>query len=113
MFAPKSVAVIGASESTGSVGRALMENLRSFSGSVFAVNPNRSTILGRKAFREIGTVPEIIDLAVVATPAATVPQIVAQCATAGVKGAVITVRDEVAINESSHLRESVGWLISA
>ncbi|HEU5246626.1 MAG TPA: bifunctional acetate--CoA ligase family protein/GNAT family N-acetyltransferase [Candidatus Udaeobacter sp.] len=89
MFSPKSVAVIGASEKPGSVGRALMENLESFSGSVFAVNPNRSTILGRKTFPMIGDVPEDVDLAVIATPAATVPAIVEECATTGVRGAVI------------------------
>jgi acetyltransferase len=89
MFAPKSVAVIGASEKPGSVGRALMENLRSFSGSVFAVNPNHSPILGQETFPTIGETPEVVDLAVVATPAATVPGIVGECAAAGVKGAVI------------------------
>jgi acetyltransferase len=89
MLAPKSIAVIGASEKPGSVGRALVENLRSFSGSVFAVNPNHSPILGQKTFPTIGETPEVIDLAVVATPAATVPGIVGECAAAGVKGAVI------------------------
>jgi acetyltransferase len=53
------------------------------------VNPNHSTILGQKAFPKIREVREDVDLAVIATPAATVPQIVAQCAVAGVKGAVI------------------------
>jgi acetyltransferase len=89
MLAPKSIAVIGASEKPGSVGRALTENLRSFSGSVFAVNPNHATILGKKTFPTIGDTPEPIDLAVIATPAAAVPEIVAECAAAGVKGAVI------------------------
>ena len=50
MLAPRSVAVIGATESPGSVGRALMENLRSFSGTVYPVNPKRATVLGVKAF---------------------------------------------------------------
>jgi acetyltransferase len=89
MLAPKSVAVIGASEKPGSVGRALMENLQSFSGSVFLVNPNRATVLEQKAFPTIRDVPENVDLAVIATPAATVPGIVSECATVGVRGAVI------------------------
>lgn len=89
MFAPKWIAVIGASEKPGSVGRTLMENLQSFSGRVFPVNPNRSTILEQKAFPTIGSVPEHVDLAVIATPAATVPEIVGECAAAGVKGAVV------------------------
>ena len=89
MFAPKSIAVIGASETPGSVGRALMENLQPFSGRVFPINPNHSAILGQKTLPTIGAVPGDIDLAVIATPAATVPQIVSDCAAVGVKGAVV------------------------
>ncbi len=66
-----------------------MENLQSFGGRVFPVNPQHSTILGKKAFQTIRKVPEAIDLAVIATPAATVPGIVHECASFGVKGAVI------------------------
>ena len=89
MFAPKSVALIGASEKPGSVGRALLENLQSFRGRVFPINPSHATLLGQKTFPTIQDVPEDVDLAVIATPAATVPGIVAECAAAGVKGAVI------------------------
>jgi acetyltransferase len=89
MLSPRTIAVIGASESPGSVGRTLMENLQSFSDNVFAVNPNRSTVLGQKAFQKIAAVPADVDLAVIATPAAIVPEIVSECAAAGVKGAVI------------------------
>jgi acetyltransferase len=89
MFAPRSVAVIGASETHGSVGQVLMKNLRSFNGHVFLINPKHSTILGQKAFPKIREVGEDVDLAVIATPAATVPGIVGECAAAGVKGAVI------------------------
>lgn len=89
MLAPLSVAVIGATESPGSVGRAMMENLLGFSGEVHPVNPTRESALGRKAFPKVGDVPNEIDLAVIATPAQTVPQIVRECAAAGVKGAII------------------------
>jgi acetyltransferase len=89
MFAPKTVALIGASEKPGSVGRALLENLESFHGHVFPINPSHSTLLGQKTFSTIRDVPENVDLAVIATPAATVPGIVAECAAVGVKGAVI------------------------
>jgi acetyltransferase len=89
MFAPKSVALIGASEKPGSVGRALLENLQSFRGRVFPINPSHATVLGQKAFRKIEDAPQEVDLAVIATPAATVPGIVAECAVANVKGAVI------------------------
>jgi acetyltransferase len=89
MFAPKCVALIGASEKPGSVGRALLENLQSFGGRVFPINPSHATLLGHKAFPKIEDTRQEIDLAVIATPAATVPQIVGDCAAAGVKGAVI------------------------
>jgi len=89
MFAPESVAVIGASEKPGSVGRALTENIQSFNRRVFLVNSNHATILGQKTFSKISDLSEPVDLAVIATPAATVPGIIAECAGAGVKGAVI------------------------
>ena len=89
MFAPKSIALIGASEKPDSVGRALLENLQSFAGRVFPINPSHVTLLGRKTFPTIRDVPDNVDLVVIATPAATVPEIVAECAAAGVKGAVV------------------------
>ena len=89
MLAPKSIALIGASEKPGSVGHALLENLQSFRGRVFPINPNHARLLGQKAFPTIRDTPQEVDLAVIATPAATVPGIVAECAAAGVRGAVI------------------------
>ncbi|HIK22975.1 MAG TPA: bifunctional acetate--CoA ligase family protein/GNAT family N-acetyltransferase [Thermosynechococcus sp. M3746_W2019_013] len=91
LFAPKSVAVIGASEKEGSVGRTLLWNLiqSPFGGTVFPVNPHRSSVLGIKAYASVTAIPEAVDLAVIATPAATVPAVVAECAAAGVKGAII------------------------
>jgi acetyltransferase len=88
-LSPRAVALIGASESPGSVGRALAENLQSLGDRVFLVNAKRATVLGRKTFSKIGDVPAAVDLAVIATPAATVPEIVSECAAADVKGAVI------------------------
>ena len=89
MLAPHAVALIGASESPGSVGRALMENLQSLGERFFPVNPTHSTVLGQRAFAQVSDVPAAVDLAVIATKAATVPQIVRECVAAGVKGAVI------------------------
>src|SRR4029453_3753298 len=80
MFAPKSVALIGASEKPESVGRALLENLQSFRGRIFSINPTPGALLGQKTFPTIGDVPDPVDLAVIATPAATVPGIVGECA---------------------------------
>ena len=89
MLNPRSVALIGATETPNSVGQTIMQNLLSFGDSVFPINPKRQTVLGVKALPKIGDVPDPIDLAVIATPAATVPDLISECAAAGVKGAVI------------------------
>jgi acetyltransferase len=89
MLNPKSVAVIGATENLQSVGRTLMENLKSFTGGLYPVNPKRNSVLGLQAFPRIGEVPGPVDLAVIATPAIAVPDLVSECAEAGVQGAVI------------------------
>jgi len=87
-FQPRSIAVIGASEREGSVGRSIWENLRGFSG-VFPVNAKRAEIFGVKAFPNIASLPEVPDLAIIVTPAATVPQIVEEAGAAGVKAVVV------------------------
>lgn len=91
IFAPKTVAVIGATEKAGSVGRTLLWNLISnpFGGTVFPVNPQRPSVLGIKAYPTIAAVPEQVELAVIATPAQTVPGVINECVEAGVKGAII------------------------
>ena len=89
MLNPRTVALIGATEAQHSVGRTIMENLLSFDGKVYPINPKRATVLGAKAFANIADAPEQVDLAIIATPAASVPNIVRECAAAGVKGAVI------------------------
>lgn len=88
IFAPNSVALIGATETPG-VGRALAENLRSFKGRLHFINPNSGRVLDLPTCASIREVGEPVDLAVIATKAATVPQIVRDCSAAGVKGAVI------------------------
>ncbi len=91
IFAPRNVAVIGATETEGSVGRTLLWNLIShpFGGTVFPVNPKRSSVLGIHAYPRIADVPAQVDLAVVVTPALTVPGVIEECVQAGVKGAII------------------------
>ncbi|MBV8555892.1 MAG: bifunctional acetate--CoA ligase family protein/GNAT family N-acetyltransferase [Planctomycetaceae bacterium] len=90
-FAPENIAVIGANERVGSVGRTLLWNLvrNPFGGTVFPVNPGRSQVLGIKAYPSIMAVPDRVDLAVIATPAPTVPDIIAECVNAGVQAAII------------------------
>jgi len=91
IFAPRAVAVIGATEKAGSVGRAILWNLISnpFGGTVYPVNPKRPNVLGIRTYPTIEAVPEPVDLAVVVTPAPTVPRVIGECVEAGVKGAII------------------------
>ncbi len=91
IFAPKSVAVVGATERVGSVGRTILWNLIStpFGGTVYPVNPSRPSILGIKAYPSLKALPEVPDLAVVVTPAASIPGVISDCADIGVKGAIV------------------------
>ncbi|HVY65724.1 MAG TPA: bifunctional acetate--CoA ligase family protein/GNAT family N-acetyltransferase [Gammaproteobacteria bacterium] len=91
VFRPRSVALLGASERPGSIGRFLLENLRKagFRGDVFAVNPNHSSVLGQRAYASVAALPQAPDLAVIATPAATVPKLVADVAAAGTRAAIV------------------------
>src|ERR671932_136654 len=91
IFRPESVAVIGASDRPGSVGRTVMWNLVSnpFGGTVFPVNERRQNVLGIKAYPRISEVPARVELAIIAAPAPTVPQIIRECVEAGVEGAII------------------------
>src|SRR5579859_5311537 len=90
-FLPKSVALVGASERPGTVGQTVLRNLveSPFGARTYPVNPNRMEVLGLKAYKRIGVVPEKVDLAIVATPASTVPQVIGECVDAGVKSAVV------------------------
>jgi acetyltransferase len=91
IFQPKVVAVIGATENEGSVGRTLMHNLLTGSGDfcVIPVNPKRDAVLGEKAYPNLRSIPQKVDLAVVVVPAKFVPQIIAECADLGVPAAII------------------------
>ncbi|MBE9129604.1 MULTISPECIES: bifunctional acetate--CoA ligase family protein/GNAT family N-acetyltransferase [unclassified Coleofasciculus] len=90
-FAPESVAVIGATDKAGSVGRTLLWNLISnpFGGTIYPINPKRHSVLGIPAYSNITAVPDPVDLAIIATPAPTVPGVISECVEAGVKSAII------------------------
>src|SRR5579871_4199367 len=91
LFVPQSVAVIGATVRDGSVGRTLVSNLLESKSTlkIFPITPIRSEVLGLKTYSRIGDVAERVDLALIVTPAATVPNIVGECVDAGVKSAVV------------------------
>ncbi len=91
IFSPRSVAVIGATEREGSVGRTVLWNLIShpFGGTVYPINPKRHNVLGIRAYERLSALPERVDLAVIAIPAAGVPGIIQECVDVGVKGVII------------------------
>src|SRR5262245_43772454 len=91
IFAPKSVAVVGATEKAGSVGRTVLWNLMNtpFGGPIYPVNPSRGSVLGIKAHPKLASLPERPDLVVVTTPAASIPAIVQEAADLGIPGAVV------------------------
>lgn len=91
MFNPNSVAVVGATARPGTVGQTVLESLLRgrFQGKVYAVNPKHEEVLGLKAYKSIRDIPQSVDLAVVVTPAATVPQLIAECVESSAKSAVV------------------------
>lgn len=90
-FKPKSVALIGATEKAGSVGRTILSNLIAspFGGTVYPVNPNRPSILGIQCHPNVASIPERVDLAVIVTPPTSIPGIITECGEAGVTAAVV------------------------
>ena len=95
ILAPRSVAIIGASSRPRAVGHLVLANMRAagFSGSLMPVNPRESEIDGLPAFADVGALPENPDLAVIATPPDTVPELIAQLARRGCAGAVVITAD--------------------
>ena len=89
LFRPVSVAVVGATERIGSVGRAVLENLRPFAGAIYPVNPSRTRLLGRRAWPRLEALPVVPDLVVIVVPATAVPGVVQECAALGVPTAII------------------------
>ena len=87
---PKTIALIGATDKEGAPGRIALENLLlSKERQIFPVNPGKQSLLGLPCYPAITDIPEQIDLAVIATPADTVPDIVRTCGETGVEGIII------------------------
>ena len=91
IFEARSIALVGASDRQGSLGAVLLHNLTDagFQGPVYPVNPGRETVQGRKCFPSIRDIGEPVDLAVVVTPAATVPAVMDDCGVSNVTSAII------------------------
>ncbi len=89
-LSPKSIAIIGASDKEGSVGRAITSNiLKGYTGKIFPISPTRETVFDKKAFKTVLDVPEPIDLAVIVTKNEVVPSVLEECGKKGIKGAVV------------------------
>src|SRR6056297_2796803 len=90
IFKPESVAIIGASEKEGSVGATLMQNIiEGFEGDIYPVNINRDTVMDIEAVSNVKEIKGEVDLALIATPAKTVPGIVDECGEAGIQAGIV------------------------
>ena len=91
IFNPKSIAVVGASDRENAIGAKILNNLlgSGYKGLVFPVNPFRQTVHGIATYPSVAKIPVKVDLAVIATPAPTVPRIVEECGEADVSGIII------------------------
>ena len=90
-FAPRAVALIGATDKPGSVGRTILANLIAspFGGTVYPVNPKRRSVLGIATLPDIGSAPEPVDLAIIVTPPPSIPGLVDDCGLAGVPAVIV------------------------
>ncbi len=92
IFKPSRVAVVGASDNPASVGHTVLRNLvgSGYSGVVYPVNPKRESVQGIHAYPDVANLPRTPDLAILCTPADTVPGLVRECGNAGIRGVIIT-----------------------
>lgn len=91
LFSPTAVAVYGASDRPGAVGTEVWKNLQraGFQGALYPVNPKYAKIKTRRCYPDLVALPRAVDLAVIATPAATVPDILRDCGEHGVRAAIV------------------------
>ena len=89
LFLPRSIAVVGASTDPTKVGYAAFRNLLRFKGDLYPVNPKRDEVLGRKAYPTLTSLPDPVDMVVVAIPAVLVPGVIEEAGRAGARVAVI------------------------
>lgn len=105
-FEPRSVAVIGASEKPGTVGRAIMVNLvENFKGKIYPVNIKYDNVFGLKCYKSVLEIPDEVDLAVIAVPAKIVEKVVEECGKKGVKNVIIISAGFKEIGEEGSERE--------
>src|SRR5579872_1984864 len=99
-LSPKSIAIIGASDKEGSVGRAITSNiLKGYTGKILPISPTRETVFDRKAYKSVLDVPDEIDLAVVVTKNDVVPAVLEECGKKKIKGAIVITAGFKEVNE--------------
>lgn len=109
LFEPRSIALIGASAREGSVGQVLTRNLAEagFEGPLMLVNPRGGELAGRPVFPDVAALPEAPDLAVIATPAETVPGLVAELGARGCRAAIVISAGFEAPGREAELKQAV------
>ena len=91
LFAPRAVAVVGASREEGKVGHSIIKNLvdHGFEGDVYPVNPKADEVMGYRCYADLKDVPDGVDLAVIAVPANLVPGLIEECGRKGIGAAIV------------------------
>jgi len=109
LFWPRAIAVIGASAKPGKVGHKVVYNLlqNGFPGEIYPINPHTEEILGLRCYKSVKEVPGELDLAVIAVPAAVVPQVVEECGQRGVPFLVILASGFAEVGRVKEERELV------
>ena len=89
-LSPKSIAIIGASDKEGSVGRAITNNImKGYKGTIYPISPTRETVFDKKAYKSVLDVPGKVDLAVVVTKNTIVPSVLEECGKKKLRGAIV------------------------
>lgn len=105
-LSPKSIAVIGASDKEGSVGRAITSNImKGFTGKIYPISPTRDKVFDMPAFKTVLDVTESIDLAVVVTKNDIVPTVLEECGKKGIKGVIVITAGFKEVNEEGRKLE--------
>lgn len=107
LFSPSSIAVIGASDKPNSVGMKVFKNLLqgNFEGKLYAINPNHNQVQGKQCFSSIKKIKESIDLAIIATPAKTIPDIIVECGEKDIHTAIVLSSGFSEVGESGAILE--------
>jgi 3-hydroxypropionyl-CoA synthetase (ADP-forming) len=90
-FTAKSVALVGASDTPGKIGNAVLDSLakHDYAGKVFAINPTRAVTMGLTTYPSLSSIPDPVDLVVVTVSLSAVPELIRECASKGIHGMVV------------------------